>query len=36
MGNVLYHAIRYSEADIYTLYPDIDCHFEYQHDILFM
>ena len=26
--------IQCSKADIYTLYPDIDWHFEYQHDIL--
>ena len=26
--------IQCSKADICTLYPDIDCHFEYQHDIL--
>ena len=28
--------IQCSKADIYKLYPDIDFHFEYQHDIVYV
>ena len=33
---MLYIYYTIGKEDSYTLYPDIDCHLEYQHDILFI